>query len=134
MAHSCGTPSPQRPLPGVISPGHGLPILDLTHPHIVRLFERAYFVSDAVYRERAHLVAHLASLYPSVLSYSDPTEPDWPVLTVETPAGQMSWHVVPGDLDLLGHVPLVDSSEVTWDGHTTQEKYGRLDRLTRKET
>lgn len=31
------------------------------------------------YRERARLVAHLASLFPSVLQYSDPDDPEWPV-------------------------------------------------------
>jgi hypothetical protein len=83
---------------------------------------------DSVYRERAHLVAHLAAIYPSVIGYSDPTEPDWAVVYVKTAEGQMSWHISPDDMDLFGHVPHGDL--VTWDGHTTEEKYARLDRLT----
>lgn len=87
-----------------------------------------------VYRERAHLVAHLAARpdYPSVLSYSDPDEPEWPVLTVHTPAGQLTWHIAPADLDLFAHVPVVaaDDPLARWDGHTTDEKYARLRGLT----
>lgn len=88
---------------------------------------------DSVYRERAHLVAHLAALYPSVIGYNDPAEPDWPVVYVKTPEGQLSWHISPEDVDLFGHVTfgnLVSRQTVTWDGHSTEEKYARLDRLT----
>lgn len=84
-------------------------------------------MSDGVYRERAHLVAHLATIYPSTIGYHDPTEPDWAVVIVDTPSGQMSWHVAPDDMDLFRHV---HRSEInTWDGHSTDEKYERLRRL-----
>lgn len=82
---------------------------------------------DSVYRERAHLVAHLATVYPSVLGI-DPAEPDWAVCYVKSPKGQLSWHISPDDMDLFGHVP--HGGHVTWDGHTTEEKYERLDALT----
>ncbi len=81
-----------------------------------------------LYRERAHLVAHLAAVYASVIGV-DPSEPDWPVVYVETEAGQFSWHIAPDDLPLFSHVPR--SGEVEWDGHSTELKYQRLDRLTR---
>lgn len=83
-----------------------------------------------VYRERAHLVAHLASLYRSHLGDTDQTTaPDWPVVTVETPTGQMAWHVHAGDTDLFH--PLVKSSEpIPYDGHSTEQKYFRLRQLT----
>lgn len=81
---------------------------------------------DNVYRERAALVAHLATVYPSVMAYNDPQEPDWPVVYVDTPQGQMSWHLAPTDLDLYAHVPVVTPDRVTWDGHDTPEKYRRL--------
>lgn len=81
-----------------------------------------------VYRERAYLVAHLAAVYPSVLvPGADPEEPDWPVLFVDLPSGQVSWHIAPDDLDLFGHVRL---GSAAWDGHSTQEKYARLDAHT----
>lgn len=84
---------------------------------------------DAVYRERAHLVAHLAAVYPSVLVYrADPNAPDWPVIFVNLPTGQVSWHVNPDDLNLFDHATV---GTETWDGHTTDEKYARLDAHTR---
>ena len=46
-------------------------------------------MSDDIYRERAHLVALAASLYPSVRAYSDPNEPEWSVVYVDSPAGQL---------------------------------------------
>lgn len=80
-----------------------------------------------IYRERAFLTRHLASVYPSRLSYNDPSEPDWAVLYVQTPEGQLSWHISPDDMDLFGDVVVV--SDHKWDGHTTEEKYDRLRRL-----
>lgn len=80
-----------------------------------------------VYRERAHLVAHLAALYPSHIGV-DPSESDWPVVYIDTDAGQLSWHISQDDLPLFAHVRRGDAD---WDGHSTTEKYGRLDNLTR---
>lgn len=51
-------------------------------------------------------------------------DPEWPVIYVDTPAGQVSWHVprdeLPEDLAALDF-------RGKWDGHTTQEKYRRLE-------
>lgn len=85
---------------------------------------------DAVYRERAHLLANLATHYPSHLQYrADPNAPGWPILYVSLPTGQVSWHIAESDMDLFTHVR-TDLLE-TWDGHTTEEKYQRLDHATR---
>lgn len=79
------------------------------------------------YRERAALVAHLAAIYPAAIAYNDPAEPDWPVIYVTTPHGQLSWHLSEKDGDLFPHVPLIEGDAApTWDGHTTAEKYERL--------
>lgn len=83
---------------------------------------------DSVYRERAHLVAHLAALYRSTIGYDDPNEPDWAVLMIELPTGQASWHISPDDMDLFDHVRR--GGAVMYDGHSTEEKYQRLDRAT----
>lgn len=42
----------------------------------------------------------------------DPDEPEWPVVFIELPTGQVSWHVPQHD--------------VAYDGHTTEEKYQRI--------
>lgn len=83
---------------------------------------------DDLYRERAHLIAHLAALYPSVMvPDADPETPGWPILYVRLPTGQLSWHLSFRDMDLFSHVP---SGAAIWDGHDTAEKYRRLDAHT----
>lgn len=87
---------------------------------------------NALYKERAALVAFLAIQHDSVLSYSDPEQPEWPVLTVTTGSGQMTWHIAPDDLHLFDGIPFVEAgdSRTAWDGHDTPEKYRRLALLT----
>lgn len=89
-------------------------------------------MADGVYRERAHLAAYVAARHPSRIAHNDPASPGWPVLYVDTPAGQLTWHLSADDLDLFPHVPVVDPDHpaARWDGHTTPEKYRRLGALT----
>lgn len=86
-------------------------------------------MTDTVYRERAHLVALLATAYPSHIGYNDPAEPEWAVITVEGPTGQMTWHVAPDDLDLFRHVRQTTAKDAPWDGHSNGKKYERLRRI-----
>ena len=82
-----------------------------------------------VYRERAYLVAYLAARYESYLCPAPDAEPGFSVIVyVESPEGQLSWHIADSDLDLFGRVPW--NSKVVWDGHTTEEKYERIRDLT----
>lgn len=45
----------------------------------------------------------------------DPEDPEWPVVFIELPQGQVSWH-------MLQHGR-------KWDGHSTDEKYRRVSRF-----
>lgn len=92
--------------------------------------KRAEDQLDTVYRERAHLVAHLAAIHPAHIGHTDPGAPEYAVLTVETPAGQMTWHIAERDMDLFAHVQSTSRICRSWDGHTTDEKYQRLRDLT----
>ena len=83
----------------------------------------------SIYRERAYLVAFLTTLYPSVGCYSDPDEPEYMVVFVETPVGQMSWHIHPQDIDLFEGLRIVEYH--VWDGHSTEDKYRKLQNFTR---
>jgi hypothetical protein len=47
----------------------------------------------------------------------DPDEPAYPVVYIELPTGQVSWH-------MPQHV-------VDWDGHSTEEKYRRTNKWVR---
>ncbi|TXS78664.1 hypothetical protein [Streptomyces sp. sk2.1] len=99
---------------------------DLTDEQLDALYDQL----DATYRERAHLVAHLAALHPSHIGHTDPAAPDWAVVTIETPAGQMTWHIAERDMDLFTHVQPTNRICRGWDGHTTAEKYQRMCDLT----
>lgn len=78
-----------------------------------------------VYRERAYLIAHLARIYPSHWTYDDSAS-HWPVAVIDTPEGQLSWHI---SLDDVALFPAMDYILDLWDGHSTEEKYARLSRL-----
>jgi hypothetical protein len=90
-----------------------------------------YYASalDGAYRERAQLVVYLAKQYRSYIAYSA-GDKRWPIVYIETPAGQLSWHINKSDMDLFANVELaeLDSSEY-YDGHTVAEKYERLSKL-----
>jgi hypothetical protein len=83
---------------------------------------------EKVYRERNAVVlafAHMAELMGwNVGKAVDLDEPEWPVLLIETPAGQVSWHFKADELPLS-----MPNFPGEWDGHDTPEKYARLDRL-----
>lgn len=42
----------------------------------------------------------------------DPKEPEWPVVYIELPTGQVSWHM--------------PQHPIEWDGHSTHTKYERI--------
>lgn len=88
---------------------------------------------DTAYRERAHLLAWLAFLYPSVVAPApDIEDPGWQVLYLTAGGNQMSWHIAPADTALFDHVEHVtdDDPRAQWDGHSTEEKYWRIRALT----
>lgn len=78
---------------------------------------------DEIYAERnavALAFANLAVLYGWTVGYTA-DDPDWPVLFVETPHGQVSWHLKAGELP-DDFPPYIGE----WDGHTNEEKHRRL--------
>lgn len=84
---------------------------------------------DKAYRERARLVASLARntmLADHVAVYYN-GDPDWPVVFINGPTGQMSWHIHKDDVHLFSGCPEAETNP--WDGHTTEEKYDRLSRM-----
>jgi hypothetical protein len=80
----------------------------------------------AVYRERAILLGGYVAMFGGAFSYNDPVVPDYPVLYIESPKGQLSCHIHPDDVCLFdGHgIPTVE--KYPWDGHTTEEKWRRV--------
>lgn len=85
---------------------------------------------NAVYTERAHLVAALSKLFPASVEdhVGEEWDDDWRnVVFIDLPTGQVSWHISTSDLHLFSHLPR--HAGRTWDGHDTPTKYARLDAL-----
>jgi hypothetical protein len=83
---------------------------------------------DSAYAERNKLVAFLSRLYPAHRGWheGDDWEDDWRnIIFINTPAGQLSWHIHNDEVEFFDHIPF-DGSQDLWDGHTTEEKYERL--------
>jgi hypothetical protein len=92
---------------------------------------------DQAYRERAHLLAWLAALHPAnavITPAPDVDEPGWQLLYLLVGGYQMSWHIAPRDSDLFNHVEHVaaDDPRAQWDGHSTTEKYERIQQHTQR--
>lgn len=87
---------------------------------------------DAAYCERDMLVALLSKLWPAHLSrHEGEWEDDWRnIVCVHTPMGQAAWHVHDSEMPLFAHLSLAPDD---WDGHTTDEKYARLENVTSAE-
>lgn len=52
----------------------------------------------------------------------DPNEPDWPVLMIDLPTGQVGWHLP--RKEIVGQWPYYEGE---WDGHSLEEKRRRLE-------
>lgn len=84
---------------------------------------------EAAYSERAALVSFVSKLYDSYLSVDKEnigTEFS-NVVYINSPKGQLSWHIKDSDLHLFSHLNVRE--ENNWDGHSTEEKYKRLDEI-----
>jgi len=106
------------------------------------------FSKNQAYWERNQLVAALSKIYPSSLGKHPKSDKSWdkdwrniafitiPVRTANRhfPMGpamlvepmQLSWHLHTDDMIYFDHLP---RSSEKWDGHTTDEKYKRLQHL-----
>ena len=83
---------------------------------------------DFVYHERDQLVAALSKCFPAWLGrHQGEWEDDWRwIVYIKLPTGQVSWHIHDSEMDLFTHLEMGDEK---WDGHTTEEKYKRLNSL-----
>ena len=86
---------------------------------------------DRTYGERDRLVGALSKLFPSSLERhggSEPWDDAWRwVVYISLPTGQVSWHIHDRELPWFDH--LWRNLGTLWDGHTTKEKYARLEKL-----
>lgn len=85
-------------------------------------------LKNQAYWERGQLVALLTRLYPSHIVNATGKD-DWPTVIVDSPKGQLSWHIPAEELSYYAGLPIVQKSD--WDGHTTEVKYARLWKIGR---
>lgn len=84
---------------------------------------------DAAYLERNRLVAALSKVYPSGKAKTaiEGWSEDWHnCVYIDLPTGQASWHIHDSQMWLFEHLGPYTKP---WDGHTTDEKYERLEAL-----
>lgn len=91
-------------------------------------------MSNEVYKERNQCVAALARAAVAMgcsVSVTKTEIEGWDAawhncVFVDLPTGQVSWHFHDDDMWMLEGLPTVDA--VKWDGHSTPEKYQRLNK------
>ncbi|MGC5034124.1 hypothetical protein ACPXCS_06155 [Streptomyces sp. DT190] len=85
---------------------------------------------DVAYRERAHLLALLATMvdHAVIAPAPDVDEPGWWLLYLTLGGRQASWHISPQDATLFRHVEHVTAGDARaqWDGHSTEDKYAGI--------
>lgn len=83
---------------------------------------------DAVYQERDQLVAALSKIYPAHLSWHEGEwEDGWRnIVCIHGPTGQLTWHIHDDEVPLFAHLTAEPGH---WDGHSTEEKYQRLNAI-----
>ena len=84
---------------------------------------------DQAYRERNHLVAALARLYPSGIKRTDIPDwsPDWHgCVYIDLPSGQISYHYHDSQAWLFERLPTYEGE---WDGHNKETVHQRLGAL-----
>lgn len=103
-------------------------VLNSAETYTERMLAEHAAAVNAAYTERAHLVAWLAALHPSVIAPAPDAGDGWHLLYLRAGGWQMSWHIAPADLPLFDHVEHVDPGDARaqWDGHSSAQKYLRI--------
>jgi hypothetical protein len=101
--------------------------------HLSQRIQSLNAEKNGAYSERNRCVAALAwaavRLGWRVWLAQHPDDPNWDkewltIVFIETPAGQVSWHIHDSERKLF--MGVTNSGGAPWDGHTTAEKYDRL--------
>lgn len=76
--------------------------------------------SNYEFRNKLILMALVSALHLGYLGGigTDPEEPGWPVIFIDLPAGQISWHI--------------PEYQKSWDGHTTAMKMHRIEEYVKR--
>ena len=91
----------------------------------------AEVAKDRAYQERDRLVCALSKVFPSWLARHPDDDTEWDddwrwIVFIQLPTGQASWHIHDSEHSWFRHLTMGGDA---WDGHTTEEKYRRLEAL-----
>lgn len=116
---------------GIVRLGEAYANLKDRHRREIEAHAEALHGRDLAYTERNRMVAVLSALWPASIEddAGEQSSPDWPVVIIDSPAGQLSWHVHVREIHLFRHLPRRAGRK--WDGHSTDEKNRRLHDLVR---
>ncbi len=92
--------------------------------------EKAEADKDEAYRQRNHLVAALARLFPSGIAKTaiPGWDPEWHgCVYIDLPSGQVSYHFHDREAGLFAHLPPYTKP---WDGHDKETVHKRLAAIT----
>ena len=86
---------------------------------------------NVAYAERDRLVCALSKLFPSHLQRHPESDTTWDndwrwIVCIHAPTGPMTWHIHDSEFEWFKHLRIMRQH---WDGHTTDEKYGRLEKM-----
>lgn len=81
--------------------------------------------TNAVYTERNMCISLIVRMAMVLgIPTGVKTDPEWPIVFVDLPNGQVSWHI-PYE-EFYKFFPGMEVYQGEWDGHTTEEKYNRV--------
>jgi len=70
----------------------------------------------------AAILARRCGLHVGTMLDKELTKPEeWPLIYIELPTGQVSWHIPKGEM-----VAQLEPFGQEWDNHTPEEKQGRI--------
>lgn len=102
--------------------------------YLIDSLEKTIKEKNNAYSERNRLVALISKIFPSFLGKhgEDPSwDKEWMnIIYVNMPTGQCSWHIHDSELYLFSHLNF--DSSIEWDGHSTEEKYERIQNFENK--
>lgn len=81
---------------------------------------------NSIYTERNQcisLIVRMAQALGLPIGTKIDAESSWPIVFVDLPSGQVSWHI---PIDELRFFPALPAYPNDWDGHSTEEKYRRV--------
>lgn len=109
---------------------------DLVMDEIIGDVELLEQQKDSAYAERNNLVLLLAGIYDSWMEKHPESDESWDddwrnIVFIQLPTGQASWHIHDSEYNRFKLVIKKFKTGNSWDGHTTEQKYERVEQAAK---